>query len=152
MKKSFITLRPGHHSPQHSNILSRNFLSCRGSILNFSKHNRSVVTNRKTSVKHIPPYTPILNSKPECTGLNPFFHIIATKHRLWVLIRTTLPQQFKSVPTIYVSSKYNKIISKIHHCILFGSVYVMNYNKGYISEHQYSSMYLTWRCSNKHPL
>ena len=88
------------------------------------------------SVYYISPYTPLLYSKTGvCRGIT-IFLIFASKHRLWVLVRTASARRFLRVPTIYVLSKNKKNIifsDEIFNffilknlCILHGQVFVMN--------------------------
>ena len=68
------------------------------------------------SVFFIPPYTPLLQSKPGVyRGLH-YFLIFALKHILWVLVRTaSMRRRTASIltcTTIYVLSKNMKIVKK----------------------------------------
>ena len=53
----------------------------------------------------IPPYTPVLYSKTGVYRGISISSIFDPKHRLWVLVRITLPRQFFSIPTINVLLK-----------------------------------------------
>ena len=82
------------------------------------------------SVRFIPPFTPLLYSKTGVYRGKHYFLIFASKHRLWVLVRT-------AVPTIDVLNKNKKnirifrlkinIFTAVKYCcILHGRVCIMS--------------------------
>ena len=77
------------------------------------------------SVKYIPPHTPLLYSKTGvCRGI-PIFLIFAPKHRLWVLVRTTLSKNKKNIKKN--STEFFQFLQLKNLCILHGRVFVMNF-------------------------
>ena len=69
------------------------------------------------SMKCISPHTTLLYSKTWVySGIwgAPIGLIVAPKHRLLVLVRTTSVRQFKPLPTIYVLSKNTENIQQFH--------------------------------------
>ena len=75
--------------------------------------------HKDMSMQYIPPYTPLLYSNTVvCRGI-PIFLIFASKHRLWVLVRTASPSFYERLTCI---------LSKRHHAVSVKVVFAHNFS------------------------